>query len=144
MLFVGVFDIYLQLVSEFMKTRLLLALVLALFVCALFAANAIRYAVKRMRTLDTIGQVSVAVSRTLGTNSLALDGYDVVMKARRLFPSIPLTNGQLADSWGHPLKVAIKRGEQGFDLRIVSSGPDGVFDSRDDLIENHFLPDESK
>lgn len=93
-----------------------------------------------MKTLDSIGQVYVTLSKTLNTNQL--DHYDAVAETRKQFPSIPITNNQIADAWGNPIRISIKRVEKGFRLDFASAGADGVIDTKDDVTQGYMLFDE--
>lgn len=87
---------------------------------------------RRMRTMDSMGQLWVAMCETLSTNNFKQ--IDVATEALKLFPEIPVKNGQVLDSWGQPLKVSIERIDEGFRLDIISSGRDRVMGTSDDII----------
>ena len=90
--------------------------------------------VRRMKTLDTMGLVSVALDRTLPAQG-PLVGYDVVEQAKRSFPSIEIVDGKVADAWGRPIKVSIECESDGFHIRMTSAGKDGEFDTGDDVVK---------
>jgi len=87
---------------------------------------------KRMTTMDSMGQVWVAMCETLSTNNFKQ--INVAQESKRLFPEVLIKNGLLVDSWGRPLRVSIEKIEDGFGLDMTSSGPDGVMGTSDDIV----------
>ena len=118
---------------------LAMAIVSALFF--LFLGTG-RDQIRKMKTLDAMGQISVALDRTLGIKPL--DGYDPVSETRKIFSSISATNGQVIDGWGKPIAISFKRALNGFQVSIISSGTDGIMGTKDDLTWDYLLEDKVK
>jgi len=95
--------------------------------------------VNRARTFDYMGEIYVTITRTLETQPLK--EYDAVSEARKIFPSLPVSNGAIVDAWGNPMRISIERIKDGFHVTLTSAGRDGVFGTKDDLVENYMLPD---
>ena len=89
--------------------------------------------IKRMRTLDTMGQVTVALDRTLPDHG-PIVGYNVTEQSKRLFPDLKMVDGKIADAWERPIKVSLEYASDGFHVRMVSAGKDGKFDTDDDIV----------
>jgi hypothetical protein len=90
-----------------------------------------------MTTRDTIGCVTVALDRTLGTKPLAK--YDVVEETVKLFPEIRKSGNQIVDAWSNPLDIEIRAFDKVIDVSITSAGPDGRFGTSDDLMKAVWL-----
>jgi len=116
------------------KTKIIIATAVSIIVlsaCLFFFLQKTREQIKRMRTLDTMGQISVALDRTLGIKPL--DGYDPASETQKLFPSVASTDGQILDGWGKSITISIKRVEKGFQVSLISSGTDRIMGTNDDI-----------
>ena len=103
-----------------------------------FFKNRIDGRVERVITWDSMGQILVAVDKTL--DSEKLNGYNPVIETQRLFPSIPIKNGQVMDAWNNTIEISILPVLQaGFEVSIISPEPDGIMHTKDDLIRKEFI-----
>jgi len=87
-----------------------------------------------------MGQVAVALSRTLTPDSWN-SGYDVEKSVISNFPDIKNGDGQIFDAWSHPIRIEIKRSDKHFDVAIRSAGQDGIFNTKDDCVDEWQLND---
>jgi len=125
-----------------MKTTIIIIfLVISIAVC-FFIYGKTRNQVRRMTTLDSMGQILVALDRTAGESPL--EQYDPVVETQKIFPSISVRNGQIMDGWGNPIKISIKRVKTGLQAYFTSAGPDGVMGSKDDVIREEVLFDKGQ
>ena len=112
------------------------AIFLALILAYLIELRVTRQ-LKRVHTLDTMGQIYVTLSKTL--DNKRIETYDVASEAKKLFPSLKVTNNQILDSWGHPIGVSLKRVERGIEVTLSSLGRDGGAQSGEDIIQHYIL-----
>ena len=96
-----------------------------------------RNQIKRMETLDTMGQISAALDRALPTNQWQTIDPDKAV--RSAFPRIPRIGRDVVDAWGRPITISIETVQQGFAVDIISSGPDGVIGTKDDLVWSELI-----
>jgi len=123
------------------KTSIVIVVLVVLFIAPfLFLCAKVPIQVKRMQTRDRMGQIYIALSRTPVTKPL--DEYNPVAETLKLFPTLPMTHGQIADAWGNPIRISIKREKQGFSVHLASAGPDGLRSTTDDIVEQYLLTDE--
>lgn len=86
-----------------------------------------------------MGQIYVAVSKSLVTKQWI--EFDPAEEAARIFPKLPRVNAKIADAWGHPISITIKRAGNKIYLKLNSAGPNGIMDNKDDLVQE-FIFDE--
>lgn len=118
-----------------MKIRnkyLLLVVIVLLIIGGGIITEATITQVKKMKTMDTMGQIVVTMCKTLGTNNV--DGYKTTQEVQRVFPSIHVKDGEILDSWGRPIKVSIKKVNNVFIVEMVSAGVNKVVGTKDDII----------
>jgi hypothetical protein len=131
----------LALTTPIVKLKAIIVIaVLVVLIMGLLLRAKVANQVKKMKTLDNMGQIYVALSRTL--EAKPLEEYDPVAETRKLFPTLPVTRGQIADAWGNPIGIVIKRVEKGFDVRLVSAGADGLPGTSDDIVQQYLLTDQ--
>jgi len=125
-----------------LKTLLVITIAALILGLSLIVGSNVRNQVKRMNTLDTMGQILVALDKTMPTAY----GREInaVEATRNMFPSILITNHEILDAWRRPIQISVKKIEQGFAISIVSSGPDGVFGTKDDIVRNEVILFKSK
>jgi len=126
-----------------MKKVFSIASILVLGFAAFFIFLKTQNQIKRTKTFDTFGQILVTLDRTLGTNSQALAIYDPATETKKIFPFVPVTNGQILDAWNRPIKIKLARIENSTQVSLTSFGSDGIIGTKDDLIQNEILLDQS-
>jgi hypothetical protein len=91
--------------------------------------------VKRMQTLDTMGQVGVALDRTLPSqpSQWPIVGYNPAKETKRLFPDVRMVQSEIADAWGRPITISVECHKGSFLVRMISAGKDGVIGTSDDI-----------
>jgi hypothetical protein len=122
-----------------MKTRIRLLVATLGAGLVLVAVRETRTQMKRVTTLDTMGQILVALDRSLPTNEVPLVEIDLAREVRRQFPNTVTVNGEVADAWGRPIRLSINNVTNGFAIEIVSAGPDGQVGTKDDLVRRDII-----
>ncbi len=121
-----------------MKLTIISITVIALIAAiGFFIKTKIDTQMMRMKTFDTMGQILVTLDKSL--NSKSINGYNPAMEARKIYPLIPEKDGQILDAWGQPISLAIQPAENGFQIHIISAGPDKTMGTADDIIKDEFL-----
>jgi hypothetical protein len=122
--------------SQSKKVAILSLSLIAVVVIAACVHATVRQ-IKKARTLSSMALISVAVSRGLETKALA--EINPAYETQKLFPSIPGTNHQIFDAWGNLMRVSLERVQDGVNVAIVSPGPDGKVNTKDDMVQRYFL-----
>jgi hypothetical protein len=120
-----------------MKAGIVVVVIVALVSTVLFIQGRITGQVKAVKTLDSMGQIYVALSRSLGNEPL--EKYNAVAETLKLFPSLSVTSNQIADAWGRPIKISITKVGKGFNINLESPGADGRIDTKDDIRQDYLL-----
>jgi len=126
-----------------MKTKAIIViavLVVPITGFLLFLGAKVPVQVKKMQTRDRMGQIYVALSRTPATKPL--DECDSVAETLKLFPALAVTHGQIADAWGNPIRIEIKRVGKDFQVHLISAGVDGLLGTSDDITQQYLLTDQ--
>jgi hypothetical protein len=122
-----------------MKTRTRLLVATLGVGLLLVAVSKTRTQMERVMTLDTMGQILVALDRTMPTNGVHPVKIDPTGEVQRRFPNIVTVNGEVADAWGRPIRVSINNTTNGFAIEIVSAGPDRQMGTKDDLVRSDIV-----
>ena len=118
-----------------MKTLIITTLVVVL-AFGLYAISRVRSQLAVIKTQDTIGQILVAVDKASGGASAE---YDFVRQTRAYFPSVPVKDGKIIDSWGNVIKIITVPEFDGLRIDIISAGPDRVYGTSDDIVRSELL-----
>lgn len=118
-------------------TIISIAVIVLIAAIGFLIKNKIDAKMGRMKTFDTMGQILVALDKSL--NFKSINGYNPVMEAMKIYPLIPEKDGQIIDAWGKPISVAIQPTENGFQIHIISAGPDKTMGTADDIIKDELL-----
>ena len=96
--------------------------------------------IKRMRTLDTMGQIYVSLSNSLGKTPL--EKYNAVLETQKAFPDISVKDGKITDAWGNPIEISIQKIEKGYKVCFISGGSDGKVGTCDDVVDKRLILNE--
>ena len=122
-----------------MRRTILIPFLLVVIAVVLFVAGPVRTQVHRAQTGDYMGQILVAMDKTLGLPPLG--NYSPETVALIMFPDLPNAKGKILDGWGNPIKVVLKRLDGKYEVTLTSAGPDGKKGTADDLVERYFTED---
>jgi hypothetical protein len=117
-----------------------IAIFLVILIVAVPIAIRTRQFIKRASTFDTIGAITVAMSKTLTIESWS-KGYDVVGETHSMFPEVETKQGAIVDAWNNPIRIEIHRLAKSFSVRIVSAGMDEQFGTSDDCVRELEIED---
>jgi hypothetical protein len=123
---------------ERVKLRIFIVLLICVTGCIVLREG-LREAAKQARTDDTLSFILQTLCQRLTTNTFS--ELDVVTETTRLYPKVPTKAHTIVDAWGNPINISIQRRTNGYEIELISAGPDGVIGTHDDRVIKRFLRD---
>ncbi len=125
-----------------MRKKIILITISLIALLLFFATYIIIEKFEVMKTKDIIGQIMVTMSWTLEEKNWK--EYDFIKETKQRFPHIEMKDNKIVDYWNNEIKVQIKEEIDRFNVKIISSGKDGVFGTKDDICREFFVQPKTK
>jgi len=119
-----------------LKKYALWCLAFALIAIIFYGTLGLFRAIRFSKTNETL-ELLLLTAKNYNGKIIDLQNHSfLIEEIHRNHPNIPYLNGELLDAWGNPIAISAQASDGMFYINVVSSGPDGIHGSKDDITKD--------